>query len=61
MRARQPVRWLGSWAAKFDAARSSQATLATRKALGDELQNFFKLEMEETKANAQEVEAQRAP
>ena len=53
-------RLLGSWATKFDEARSN-GTLATRKALGDELQEVFKIEMDEAEAKALEAEAKSAP
>ena len=58
-RQRVPVRRLGSWAAKFDEARTS--TLAVRKALGDELQDVFKVEWDEAEAKALEAEAKSAP
>ena len=46
-------RRLGSWEAKFTEARASGATLAMRKALGDELQDVFKVEMDVAEAKAE--------
>ena len=53
----QARRGLGSWAARFEEARAEDATLATRVALGDDLQDVFKVEMDADEAKAMEAEA----
>ena len=56
--ARRPargVRALGTWAQKFESARGT--SLASRRALGAEVEGSFKIELDEQEARALEAEA----